>query len=869
MNRFTTNSFKKQKGLFGILCLFMIFFSSSFVQAQTCNPARVLTGNAVGTTGGLCLGQWGSTSNAGDGDINSAASANAAIGNCTFTMEVKGSTTYPAGSTWGVVMASGGGDFFSNIFGSLTQAVTVELLNGSTVVQTINSSSLLDVTTQLFNQLGGSGNTKGAVGGIANAAFNGYKVTYNFGFGALTGVQVFGALVSGGCVKFECTQMQIAATNTSGFLANGVAGQQGTLTIPLSSVSEAGPIYINVSGGGFSSTQNPHLVNISAGQSSISVPVTYNGTGSIGNHTVTVKQQDVSQQDLVNGSCSIQVPVNGKFAFNCGQTSASINPSNFINNGTPQSATVSLPISNAVAGSVQITLDNSSGLGADFQGTYTATLTNGQSVINIPANALTNFFDGTGVNGTRTLTFTSPDATNTCTANVTVGDLFQFNCGTTSAVVSPSSFVSNGTAQSATVTLPISNASAGTTIISLDNANGLGSDFSGTYNATITAGQTQITIPSNALPNFFDGTGTVGTRTLTFKTSSGTSTCTANVNVVQPLTVANEQVPLNLGGQTVYTGNVRSEAIPSQGVEIAENSGKYNYYVIDCINENYTSGTETSTQSILTSIAGVNPVTGASYATNLSSLANGTIVLNRAAGTYTYNKDMNSASTVAKFCVRIEDKDKVSPHKIVEYNLVNAGSAVVNAPVISSNPNPPVAGSPATFTATGCSGTVNWLANGTPTGQQGASVSITAPSNGVNYTATCTVGSTTSAASNTITSGGSTGGGGDLAIAFTTNPGSSFGSGTSKSYVITVRNIGTSPSQAANLSISSAIGGFSISGGGSQSIGSLAAGGQQTFTVSATANNKGSAGALSAVITGSGETNTTNNSASVPVSVAN
>lgn len=751
MDRFTTNSFKKQKGLFGILSLFMFLFSSTLVQAQTCNLSSVLTGTgAYNQSGTICGTSITATGNIGDNSLSTYATLNDGFSvSCTKVFSVTGSTMYPAGSNVGVVFKLGGNSVFTQFFGSLANETKLELLNGNSVVQTFEGgTSLVVVTSFILQGLAGTSQSDGAVGGVSTVPFNGWRFTTSSPLSGFTGIQVAGLGVAGGCFQFNncATNGSAVATSSNGFIANGVAGQTGTLTIPVS-VSTAGPVHIEISGGGFSSTQTSTVVNLSSGQNTIVVPVIYDGSGLVGTHAITVTEKDVANTNLVNG---------------------------------------------------------------------------------------------------------------TCTINATVKGSFNFNCATSTVTVTPASYVSTGTAQSGSVTLPITNAVGGATVtIGLDNVNGLGNDFQAAFTTTLAAGQTQIVIPAVSLSNFFDGTGINGTRTLTFTSTSAVGNCTASVQVVGPLDVDNNAVTLNLPTPN-YTGNTKTDTNPHDGVEITENTGKYNYYAIDCVTQNSTAGNATSTTTVLTSIAGLNPVTGQSYATSLSNDIHGTLVMNRTTGVYSYTKDVAYSGANAKFCVRIEDKNNASPSKVIEYSILLATPLTATA-----SPASIASGASSTLTATGCtSGTVTWTGGASP--QTGASVSVS-PTATTTYTATCSSGGS---ATTTVTVTG-TGGGGDLAVAFTTNPGASFSQGASKSYVVTVRNVGTTASQATTLSISGSISGFSISGGGSQSIGSLAAGGQQTFSITVSGNNKGSAGALSAVLPSSADSNSSNNSASVPVTVAN
>lgn len=79
-------------------------------------------------------------------------------------------------------------------------------------------------------------------------------------------------------------------------------------------------------------------------------------------------------------------------------------------------------------------------------------------------------------------------------------------------------------------------------------------------------------------------------------------------------------------------------------------------------------------------------------------------------------------------------------------------SSPVSAPTITSVPTIPISGSTVTFTATGCTSTVNWYRNNTINGVQGTSASLTVanPTATNNYFAKCVVSGIESVGSNLI-----------------------------------------------------------------------------------------------------------------------
>jgi hypothetical protein len=74
------------------------------------------------------------------------------------------------------------------------------------------------------------------------------------------------------------------ATTTGTFTANGTAGQTGTLVVPMTGAT-AGSVTLNVAETGFTGTLTTTLT---AGQTSVTIPITYDGTGVSGSRTLTV-----------------------------------------------------------------------------------------------------------------------------------------------------------------------------------------------------------------------------------------------------------------------------------------------------------------------------------------------------------------------------------------------------------------------------------------------------------------------------------------------------------------------------------------------------------------------------------------------------
>jgi hypothetical protein len=96
----------------------------------------------------------------------------------------------------------------------------------------------------------------------------------------------------------DCTN----ATVTGTFTANGTAGQTGTLTIPITG-AVAGPVSITITATDFATSPVPFEVTITAGQTSIAIPITYTGAGVAGIRTLTVTSAEAA------GSCAPNVTV--------------------------------------------------------------------------------------------------------------------------------------------------------------------------------------------------------------------------------------------------------------------------------------------------------------------------------------------------------------------------------------------------------------------------------------------------------------------------------------------------------------------------------------------------------------------------------
>ncbi|WP_206445600.1 Ig-like domain-containing protein [Spirosoma sordidisoli] len=96
---------------------------------------------------------------------------------------------------------------------------------------------------------------------------------------------------------FDCANASIAGTFIAG------APSSGTLTMPVTG-AEPGSVTLTVSGTGFGSSPSPFVTTLTAGQTSVAIPIAYDGTGTGG-----VRSLSVSSAQFSN-SCSVSVTVN-------------------------------------------------------------------------------------------------------------------------------------------------------------------------------------------------------------------------------------------------------------------------------------------------------------------------------------------------------------------------------------------------------------------------------------------------------------------------------------------------------------------------------------------------------------------------------
>jgi hypothetical protein len=199
--------------------------------------------------------------------------------------------------------------------------------------------------------------------------------------------------------NFNCGTAAISGT----FNANGTGGQTGSLAVPITGVT-AGATTFSVSGTGFTGSLSTTLT---AGQTSVVIPITYDGSGSAGTRTLTV----TSPQGT--GACSKSVTIQNAppafvYAYNCmGNT---VRGTFIANNQAGQTGTVTIPINILNGGSTSFTVT-----GTGFTGALSTTITNNQTFATIPI-----VYDGSGTEGSRILTITSPHGTGSCSVQVLI-----------------------------------------------------------------------------------------------------------------------------------------------------------------------------------------------------------------------------------------------------------------------------------------------------------------------------------------------------------------------------------------------------------------------------------------------------------------
>jgi hypothetical protein len=723
MNTFTNIFFRKSKmsELLGFFTFFAFLLTSTLSQAQSstthCPAPVVMTGTVDDHITGICaLCSITGPNNAGDGSLATGTSFNLTIGvGVLGIVDIRGTTTYPAGSMVTAVVENGGSGLLSNLLVGLLTRSEIQLTMNGTVVQTLNSSSGLVQVDLLGGLLGPN---QGAIGGRATVQFNGAKFLYGSTVSLLSGWTMNGIAVGKGCARLlNCGS---AVSSQTAYYANGNTQTTGTVTVPIN-VAALGSTRIGISGGGFTSPSTVYALN--SGATSVTVPVTFDGTGSGGTRTITVTQYDLlSGTALTGGTCTYTVNVQpGMSVANAGPISKT--STGLGNNVTGTAATEVTP-SGGITPYVYSLVNCPSGT----TGSTNINTAHGSVTINQSTGAYTYTPNATfGLAGDqfciRVCDSSSPNAgCTTITYNVSMANsTYTFACPSGALTMPSGVFVANGTAgQTGSIRIPLSGATAGAASFTLTSSSAGILSTTSPYITLLTAGQSFVDIPVT-----YNGSGTAGSRTITVSSPAAntTSTCnTGTVTVGAPFALGNASVAVTTTSGTPYTstGPTTVAAISPTG-----GTSPYSYTLVSCATD---LATTTSTQG-------------------------GTVTITSGTGAYVYTPATGFVGTDT-YCIKVCDASNPANCLTATYTATVTQGPVA-APTISSNPSPIVAGQPVTLTATGCTGTVTWLNNGTQIGTGSPyTVSNVPASPQANYTATCTLNSVTSNPSNTLSGPG-------------------------------------------------------------------------------------------------------------------
>ena len=135
-----------------------------------------------------------------------------------------------------------------------------------------------------------NGATTQAISGLAAGI---YSVTVTGGNGC-TGTTSATVLTAAPSFSFTCATASVSGT----FTANGTGGQTGILTLPIVNATAGVASLSIVSGSDFISSPSPYTALVTAGQTSLSIPVLYDGMGLPGVRIVSVVSANAT------GSCS-------------------------------------------------------------------------------------------------------------------------------------------------------------------------------------------------------------------------------------------------------------------------------------------------------------------------------------------------------------------------------------------------------------------------------------------------------------------------------------------------------------------------------------------------------------------------------------
>jgi hypothetical protein len=306
----------------------------------------------------------------------------------------------------------------------------------------------------------------------------------------------------GGSFTFNCASASVIGN----FVANGSAGQGGYVTIPITS-GTAGTSTFTVTGAGFTGSLT---TTITTNQTQVSIPISYNGSGAAGSIPLSISSSNATGSCVVNAPVSVALPL-GALTFNCPTTAPILG--SFVANGTIQTGLLNVNFTTQTAGQVTLTLS-----GGGFTGSYVTSVVAGQTSVTMLAT-----YDGSGVQGNHAVTVASSQATGTCAMTIPVKGLFDFTCANYNT---SSSFIANGTSQTGTLVIPLSNVSAGSATFTAS-----GNGFTGTLTTVLQDSQRFV-----AIPVVYNGSGAIGTHPVSVTSTQTSGTCTANVKVKDPAT---------------------------------------------------------------------------------------------------------------------------------------------------------------------------------------------------------------------------------------------------------------------------------------------------------------------------------------------
>ncbi len=208
--------------------------------------------------------------------------------------------TYPAGTAAGFTIKDENSLLELNLLGSMT----VSTYNNGVLQESKTANNLFNFT--VTTQWTGLGSGAYNIGFIATLPFDEIRLSVGSLLSGLNTIRVYGAFVNtetsyGGSLicastfNFNCA----TATSTGTFMANGTSGQLGNLTLLITGTT-AGSAAFTVTGSGFTANA---IIPLTAGQTSVTIPISYNGSGSAGSRTLTINALSAT------GTCTPSVTV--------------------------------------------------------------------------------------------------------------------------------------------------------------------------------------------------------------------------------------------------------------------------------------------------------------------------------------------------------------------------------------------------------------------------------------------------------------------------------------------------------------------------------------------------------------------------------